>query len=169
MLKKKHCFEKKAYRKNSFFLKNGSRFWVPIWFRKTGDNEVQPNRLLHLVVPRLGEPKTYPFFGTNIFALGTVFSSSELLARPARGQQNNLKQLAWIGLDWLGLAWIRLDWLGLAWAGLDWLGLAWVGLDGLEWVWISLDWLGLAWIGLDWLGLARTGLDKLGFAWIGLD
>ena len=64
-----------------------------------GDNEMKPNRLLHFVVPRYGEPKAYPFFGTNIFALGTVFPISELLEWPARGQQNNLKQLAVLSLS----------------------------------------------------------------------
>ena len=78
--------------------KNGTRFWVPIWFPKTGD-EVKPNRLFHFVVPRFWEPKKYPFSGTNIFVLGTLFSISELLEWPARRQQNNLKQLAVLSLS----------------------------------------------------------------------
>ena len=82
-----------------FFKKNGTRFWVPIWFPKTGDNEVKPNRLFHFVVPRFWEPKKYPFSGTNICVLGTLVSISELLEWPARGQQNNLKQLAVLSLS----------------------------------------------------------------------
>ena len=77
-----------------FFFKNGSSFWVPIWFQKRGDNEVKRNRLFHFVVPQIVEPNKYPFFGTDFCVLGTLFSISELLEWPARGQQNNLKQLA---------------------------------------------------------------------------
>ena len=73
----------------------GYRFGSP----KRGTTKCNPTRLLHFVVPRFGEPKAYPFFGTNIFALGTVFSISELLEWPARGQQNNLKQLAVFSLS----------------------------------------------------------------------
>ena len=86
-------------KKNGFFLKNGTRFWVPIWFQKRGDNEVKPNRLFHFVVPPFWEPKKYPFFGTDICFFGTLFPISELLEWPARGQQNNLKQLAVFSLS----------------------------------------------------------------------
>ena len=48
--------------------------------------------------PFLGTKK-YPFSGTNICVLGTLFSISELLEWPARGQQNNLKQLAVLSLS----------------------------------------------------------------------
>ena len=71
----------------------------PIWFQKRGDNEVEPNRLFHFVVPQFLEPKMYPFFGTDFFFFGTLFPSSELLEWPARGQQNNLKQLAVFSLS----------------------------------------------------------------------
>ena len=56
-------------------------------------------RLFHFVVPRFWEPKKYPFSGTDICVLGTLFSISELLEWPARGQQNNLKQLAVLSLS----------------------------------------------------------------------
>ena len=82
-----------------FFKKFGTVFWVPFWFPKMGDNEMKPNRLFHFVVPHFWEPKKYPFSGTNIFAFGTLFSISELLEWPARGQQNNLKQLAVLSLS----------------------------------------------------------------------
>ena len=72
---------------------------VPIWFQKRGDNEVKPNRLFHFVVPPFLEPKKDPFFGTDICFLGTLFPISELLEWPARGQQNNLKQLAVFSLS----------------------------------------------------------------------
>ena len=41
----------------------------PIWFHKTGDNEVPPNRLWHFVVPRFVAPNWFqnpePFFLKN--------------------------------------------------------------------------------------------------------
>ena len=49
--------------------------------------------------PPFLEPKKDPFFGTNICFLGTLFPISELLEWPARGQQNNLKQLAVFSLS----------------------------------------------------------------------
>ena len=64
VLKQKTLFGKKPYIKNSFFLENGSRFWVPIWFPKTGDNEMQQTVGLHFVVPRFAEPNRYPKTGT---------------------------------------------------------------------------------------------------------
>ena len=64
-----------------------------------GDNEVEPNRLFHFVVPHFWEPKKYPFSGTNIFVFGTLFSIPELREWPARGQQNNLKHLAVLSLS----------------------------------------------------------------------
>ena len=81
-------------KKKGFFLKIWFPFLEPIWFPKTGDNEVQPNRLLHFVVPRFWEPKKYPFSGTDICVLGTFFSISALPEWLTRGPQNNLKKLA---------------------------------------------------------------------------
>ena len=48
--------------------------------------------------PNLGTKKV-PVFGTDICFLGTLFPISELLEWPARGQQNNLKQLAVFSLS----------------------------------------------------------------------
>ena len=82
-----------------FFFKKWFPFLAPIWFQKRGDNEVKRNRLFHFVVPPFLEPKKDPFFGTDICLLGTLFPISELLEWPARGQQNNLKQLAVLSLS----------------------------------------------------------------------
>ena len=77
-----------------FFLKKRFPFLAPIWFQKRGDNEMEPNRLFHFVVPQILEPKMDPLFGTDFCFFGTLFPISELLEWPARGQQNNLEQLA---------------------------------------------------------------------------
>ena len=81
------------------FKKKRFRFLAPIWFPKRADNEVKRNRLFHFVVRHFLEPNKYPFFGTDICFLGTLFPISELLEWPARGQQNNLNQLAVFSLS----------------------------------------------------------------------
>ena len=65
----------------------------PIWFPKTGENEMKPNRLFHFVFTCFVEPKKDPFFGTNPCSLETVFSISELQELSARDQRAQRKQL----------------------------------------------------------------------------
>ena len=55
------------------FSKNQSPNLEPKWYPKPADNEVEPNRLFHFVVPQIWEPKKDPFFGTDICFLEPFF------------------------------------------------------------------------------------------------